>query len=158
MILFHEPAAEIVKGIRCLQYADNVFVGAETLEDLCNWALQVFTRFDEYGIKVNYETVKWVSESIQFLGCEVSSGQWSHENFLKRELAGLGRLETIKDVERIIGVISYTSRCVKDVEMILAPIRDAIRTFKLGQVSESRIATLNDKVKEALERAIVNVH
>ena len=122
MIMFHEPVAEIVKGIRCLQYADNVFVAAETLEELCNWALQVFTRFDEYGIKVNYEKVKWVSESIKFLGCEVSSGQWSHEKFLKRTLPELGGVDTIKDLERIIGAISYARRFVKDVEMVLCPI------------------------------------
>ena len=28
MILFHERVVEIVRGIRCLQYADNVFIGA----------------------------------------------------------------------------------------------------------------------------------
>ena len=106
MILLHGCVAEIVKGIRCLQYADNVLVGAETLEELSNRALEVFSRFDEYGIKVNYDKVKWVLESIQFLGCEVRSGQWSHENFLKRKLAELGRVETIKYLERIIGVIS----------------------------------------------------
>ena len=36
-----------MKGIRCLQYADNVLVGAETLEELRNRALQVSARFDE---------------------------------------------------------------------------------------------------------------
>lgn len=44
-----------------------MLIGAETLEGLRNRALQVFARFDEYGIKVNYGKMKWVSESIQFL-------------------------------------------------------------------------------------------
>ena len=74
MILFHERVAGIVRGICCLQYADNVLIGAETLEELRERALQVFSKFDEFGIKVNYDKVKWVSESIQFLGCEVSNG------------------------------------------------------------------------------------
>ena len=99
MIMFHECVAEIFRGICCLQYADNVLIGAETLEELRERALQVFSRFDEYVIKVNYDKVKWVSESIQFLGCEVSNGQWSHENFLRKRLAELGRIETIKDLE-----------------------------------------------------------
>lgn len=86
MVLFHERVEEIFRGIRCLQYADNVLIGAETLEELRNRDLQVLPRFDEYGVKVNYNKVEWVTESIQFLGCEVSSGQWSHENFLKNNL------------------------------------------------------------------------
>ena len=158
MILFHERVAEIVRDICCLQYADNVLIGAETLEELRERALQVFSKFDEFGIKVNYDRVKWVSESIQFLGCEVSNSYWSHENFLKRKLAELGRIETIKDLERIIGVISYTRRCVKDVEMILGPLREGLRTFKAGKVSEEWIESLNEKVKSALEKAILNVH
>ena len=85
-ILFHERVAEIVQGIPCLQYADNVLIGAKSIEELRRIAHQVFTHFDEFGIKVNYEKVKWVSETIQFLGCEVSNGLWSHENFLKTEV------------------------------------------------------------------------
>ena len=58
MILFHECVSKIVRGVGCLQYADNVLIGAETLEGLHNRALQVFARFDEYGIKVNYGKMK----------------------------------------------------------------------------------------------------
>ena len=52
-ILFHERVAEIVQGIPCLQYANNVLIGAESVEELRSIAHQVFTRFDKYGIKVN---------------------------------------------------------------------------------------------------------
>ena len=70
----------------------------------------------------------------------------------------MGRGEIIKDLERIIGVISYTQRCVKDAEVILGPLREGLKTFKSGQVSESWIAALNCKVKETVEKAIANVH
>ena len=100
---------------------------------------------------------KWVSESIQFLGCKVSNGHWSHENFLEKKLGYLGRIETIKNLERTIGVISYTRRCVKDVEMILGPLREGLKTSKVGKVSEEWIEALHEKVKNALEKAILNV-
>ena len=51
-----------------------MLIGAETLEELREGALQFFSRFDEYGIKVNSDKVKWVSERIRFFGCEVSGG------------------------------------------------------------------------------------
>ena len=53
IIMFYDCVTEIVKGICCLQYAGQVLIGAETIGELCNRALQVFPRFDEYGIKVN---------------------------------------------------------------------------------------------------------
>ena len=135
-----------------------MLIGAKTFEELRERALQVFARFDEYVIKVNCDTVKWVSESIHYLGCEVSNGQWSHENFVIRKINELGRIGTIKDFKRIIGLISYTRRCVKDLETILSPLREGLKTLKSGQVSESWIIALNEKVQEALETAIPNVH
>ena len=134
-ILFHERVAEIVQGIPCLQYADNVLIGAESLEKLRSIAHQIFARFDEYGIKVNYEKVKWVSETIQCLGFEVSNGQWIHENFLKQKLVEMWEVRTIKDLERAIGIISYARRCVKDVEVIMGPLREILKTFKEGKAS-----------------------
>ena len=83
MVLFHERVAEIVQDIPVLQYADNVLIEAAALEELRSIARRVFVRFDEYGIKANYDKVKRVSTEIQFLGCEISNGPWSHENFLR---------------------------------------------------------------------------
>ena len=157
-ILFHERVAEIVQGIPCLQYADNVLIGAKSIGELRMIAHQVFVRFDEFGIKVNYEKVKWVSETIQFLGCGVSNGQWSHENFLKQKLAEMGEVRTIKDLERVIGIISYARRCVKDVEMVLGPLRESLKAFKEGKVTEEWLKGVNTQVKEALRAAITNTH
>ena len=117
-----------------------------------------FSRFDEYGIKVSYDNVKLVSESIQFLGCEESTSQWIHENSLRKMLAELVRVENIKDLERVIGVISYTRRCVKFVEMILGPLREGLKTLKSGHVSESWIEALNGKIKDALKKAITKMY
>lgn len=157
MILFHARVAEIVQGIPCLQYANNILIGAESVEELRSIAHQVFARFDEYGIKVNFEKVKWVSETIQSLGWEISNAHWSHENFLKQNLAELGELRTIKDLERIIGVISYARRCVKDVEVILGPLREGLKTVKDDEVSEVWLHVLHEQVKKALKRVLANV-
>ena len=89
----------------------------------------MFARFDEYGIKVNYEKVKWVSETIQLLGCEGNNGKWSHESFLKWKRAEMGEVHTIKDLERVIKIISYARQCVKDVEVILGPLQESLKIF-----------------------------
>ena len=127
------------------------------MEELRSLALQVFARFDEFGIKVNYDKVKWVTEEIEFLGSEISSGYWSHENFLKRKRKELGEIRTIKDLQRIISVISYAHHCVKDVEMVLGPFREDLKEFKAKSVSEDWIEALNRKVDKALALSIENV-
>ena len=66
MVLLHERIAEIVQGLPYLQYADNVLVGASTLDELRSGALQVFERLDEYGIKVNYSKVKLTTQTLSF--------------------------------------------------------------------------------------------
>lgn len=41
--------------------------------------------------------------------------------------------------------------------MILGPLREGFKTFKLEEVSEYWIKALNVQVKQALEKAIANV-
>ena len=89
---------------------------------------------------------------------KISNGQWGHGNFLKQKLAELGKASTMEDLERVIGAISYARHCVKGVEMILGPLREGLRTFKVGEVTEDWLRMLNEQAKESLEKAIVNVH
>ena len=70
----------------------------------------------------------------------------------------LGEIRTIKDLERIIRVISYACHCVKGVEVILGPLQEGLKTFKGKEVSEEWLEDLNKKVRTALRQAIANVH
>ena len=63
-LLFGERIAEILKGLDNPQYSDNVLVGAETPDILLEKAIEVFRRFDEFGVKVNFDKVKWISTQI----------------------------------------------------------------------------------------------
>lgn len=75
-VLFHERIVEILDGLPCLQYSDNVLIGASTLEALRSAALEVFSWFHTFRIKINYDKVKWLSDSITFLGHEIKNGKW----------------------------------------------------------------------------------
>ena len=120
-VLFHERVAEILRGVRCLQYADNVLVGARTPEELLEVTRQVFERFREFGIKVNFRKIKWLSRSIKFLGHEICGGRWNQEGYIKDKMAQVGEVKTMRDLERVIGVISYARRAIVDAEAIFGP-------------------------------------
>lgn len=66
IILFCECMAEIIREISSLQYTNNIVIGEESLEELRAIAHQGFAYFDEYGIQVDFDEVKWVSEEFKF--------------------------------------------------------------------------------------------
>lgn len=80
------------------------------------------------------------------------------KNFLKKKMRELQEIRTTKNLERIIGVISYSRYCVKDVEIIVGPLREGLKPFKVGAASEEWIKYLNEKVRNALGQTIANVH
>ena len=72
---------EYFLGFNVLNIQMTCFVGAPTLVELRLAALNVFSRFSNYGIKVNFEKVKWVCTKITFLGYEIKNGPWNQANF-----------------------------------------------------------------------------
>ena len=157
-ILFCERVAEILRGIFCPQYSDDVLVGAESPEELREKALNVFSRFDQYGVKVNYEKVTWFTDSVTFLGHEISGGKWSFEKYLTEKMANFGIIDSAKKLEAVLGVLSYVRRCVKHLERILGPLRDALSQWKSGPVTDAWQAELQQKVKNAFREALDNLH
>ncbi len=73
-VLFGERIAQILRGVRCPQFSDNVLVGARTPVELMKKAMEVFKRFNDYGVKVNFDKVKWMAEEITFLEYEIREG------------------------------------------------------------------------------------
>ena len=48
----------------------------------------------------------------------------------------MGEVRTIKDLERVIGIISYACHCVRGVEVVLGPLQEILKVFKDGNISE----------------------
>ena len=122
-MLFSKRMAEIAEGIGAILYADDILVGATTPEELQCLLCALFARLNEYGIKVNFSKVTWMSTSVDFLGCRLSDGQISVRPFLEKRVAALGPISSIKGIERIIGILSYCRRHIPRVEERLAPLR-----------------------------------
>ena len=154
LILFCEKIVEILKGLDCPQYSDNVLVGSDTEEGLLEKALEVFHRFDQYGIKVNFDKVKWLITSISFLGYEIKDGKMSLKNYLKEKKKSLRWVSDIKGQERAIGILSYARKVVKKIEEILAPLREDLAVLKKETPDHDWFVGLNDRIQNALARAI----
>ena len=156
-VLFGERIAEILKGLDNPQYSDNVLVGAETPEILLGKAIEVFRRFDEFGVKVNYDKVKWVSTKISFLGYEVEGGKMTLKGYIQRKREVIGEVRTIHDLERVIGIISYARRVIRKTEEVLAPLRADLKAFKKGETSTAWFRALDSHIQDAFEKAFENM-
>ncbi len=156
-MLFGERIAQILRGVRCPQFNDNVLVGARTPVELMEKAMEVFRRFDDYGVKVNFDKVKWMTEEITFLGYEIREGTWTYERFLREKMEEVGQVRSVKELERVIGIISYARRAIKDVELILGPLRHDLKTLKKGEVTPGWWREVDWHVKKAFEGCLLNV-
>ena len=156
-IFFGERVAEILRGLNTPQYSDDVLVGAESPEELFEKAVEVFRRFNEFGVKVNYDKVVWISDKLTFLGYEIEDGTLSLKKYIKKKMDNIGKVAKIKDLERVIGIISYARRTIKKTEEVLAPLRQDLKILKKGGVSEQWLEELNSKVLNAFNSAFENM-
>jgi len=75
----------------------------------------------------------FVTNSVKFLGLELESGRWSLARYLSTKANTFGELRSWKDLERMIGVVSYARRTIPDVERLLLPLRAALKEAKRVQ-------------------------
>ena len=156
--IFCERIAEILKPIpgRAPQYCDNVLVGAATPVELMTKALKVFEVFNDYGLKVNFDKVKWMSNKLSFLGWEIEGGLMSLRGYLRKKKGQLGKVRSVHDLERVIGIISYARRVIKGTEIILSPLRADLRVLKNGPCSDEWFLQLDKHIEEAFLRVHSN--
>ena len=156
-IFFGERVAKILRGLDIPQYSDDVLVGAKSPEKLFDKAVEVFRRFQEFGVKVNYDEVVWVSDNLTFLGYEIEDGTLSLKNYIKKKMENIGKVASIKNLERVIGIISYARRTIEKTEEILAPLRQDLKVLKKGKVSEHWLKELNAKILNVFNSAFENM-
>ena len=87
-----ERIAEILKGLDSPQYSDDVLVGAETPRELFQKAVVVYRRFNDFGVKVNYAKVKWLTTKMTFLGYEIENGHLNLREYIKKKKESLGNV------------------------------------------------------------------
>lgn len=150
-ILFSERVAEIVEGLGTIQYVDDLLVGAESKAELREKLLEVFTRLQAFGLKVNLRKTSFLQTKVVFLGIEIEDGGWSLAEYLRRKKEQLGPVLHWKDLERLIGILSYVRHTVVDLERTIAPIRVALLEAKAEQKDEAWWCSVDETVREVLK-------
>ena len=153
-ILFAERVAEIVQGLGAVQYADDLLVGGTTPEELCDRVRSIFARFQEFGLKVNLAKTELLLTKVRFLGMELSHGSWTLTDYFRSRWAQLGEVTHWKDLERLVGVLSYLRRTIVDLERLITPLRQLLAEAKARKQNDEWWNQARQKVWEVLLRAL----
>jgi len=82
-ILFSERIAQVLEGTSAINFADDVIVGDDSLEEHNDKLFEVFRRLKKFGLKVNPNKMRILQRAVSFLRYSLRNGQWSFEDYLE---------------------------------------------------------------------------
>lgn len=129
-VLFSERISEVLRNVDVIQYMDDLLIGSHEMSSLRRKTRKVFARLSEFGLKANFTKTVFGTTSVSFLGVEIKDGMWSLKKYLANKVSSFGCIEKWKDLERLIGVLSYVRQTVPHLESIIAPLREKYQTAK----------------------------
>eukprot|EP00210_Caulerpa_lentillifera_P009663 g9219.t1 len=154
-VLFTERVAEAISGISgVVQFADDLLIGATDLVSLRSRVLEVFERMAVYGFKVNLEKTSLCKEEIKFLGLEISGGKWSLMRYLEEKVEQFGEISCWKDLERLVGVVSYARRTIPGIEPMLEEVRGLLKESKEKGRSKAWWKNTVERAREMIRRSL----
>ncbi len=104
--LFAERIAYVLRGIPHVQYADDLLVGGDDVEEHNRNLRMIFGRLARYGLKVNKDKLRLLRKSIQYLRHEICEGTRTLAPYLSEKHTQLGPINNRKSLERAIGILS----------------------------------------------------
>ena len=64
-----------------------------------------------------------ISTEVKFLGYEISDEKLGLHNYIQKKKEMLWEVKKVKDLERVIDIISYVRKIIKGMEIVLAKFR-----------------------------------
>ena len=86
------------------------------------------------------------SNKIKLLCYDIENGQMGLQNYIEKKRETIGEIRTVRDIERVIGIISYAKKTIKGPKKILSILRQDIKELKMGKVSDQWFDMLNNHI------------
>lgn len=133
--LMNAPAAfqrcmnECLDGLRdniCIPYLDDILVYSKTFNEHVQDVRQVLRRLQEHGIKLKPSKCKFFQRRVRYLGRIVSGDGYSLDPEDTAAVHNLAKqkLETVGDVRKLLGFLSYYRQYIQDFSRIAKPLYD----------------------------------
>ena len=149
---FQRVMNAILDGIPGVEaYLDDVVVHAPTLEEHQKRTAAVLSAFQQHRVRVNWDKSQPRSESITFLGYVISASGVEIDRDRVAPLLAAPEPSDVASLRAFLGSVSYHSRFVPGLSVLLEPLRAALREEVFCWSPE--LAATVQKVKDAIREA-----
>jgi len=119
-----------------IAYMDDLLIGSEGPEDQIDRLREVLRRMEAVGLQTNPDKAQWCRRRVRFLGYEVSQGQVSIRGYVEDQCNQLPRVETKREIRRILGIMNLCRPCCRNLAEIVEPLQKAVGSNQLPGLSE----------------------
>ena len=126
---FMEETLEEVRGEFALPYLDDTIIYSKVVSEHIDHIRQVLRKFKERGLKLNIDKCEIAKSQVRYLGRIVSAQGYRMDNRNVEAVRALvdRKFETVGDVRRLIGLLSFHRRHVQDFAKLARPLTDALQ-------------------------------
>ena len=134
----------------CIPYLDDVIVFSRTFNQHLENLRKVLRRLREHGVKLKPRKCKVFRKEVKFLGRVVSSEGYKLDMDSINPVLNLQNTtpKTVGDIRKLVGLLGYYRRYIKDFSRIAKPIYDLL-TAPIESKSRIRNEKLNFKRKQS---------
>ncbi|WUR04570.1 endonuclease [Vairimorpha necatrix] len=131
-------------------YIDDIIIFNKTKEEHTATLLQVLQRLFEHHIKINFEKSKFFQSEVEVLGYVVKSdGIYPKQSYLENKIF-YKEIKTLKDVQKLLGVMNWYRKFLPDLSMKLHAISDLLK-------KENKNKALTQEMKLEIERMKLHI-
>lgn len=107
-------------------YLDDILIASPDIEQHYHHLQQLFTILQNNGLLVNIEKCQFAQSSLSFLGHTVSSAGITPLPATVTAINNFPQPQTIKDLQRFLGLINFYRRFIPAAAAMLRPLTDAL--------------------------------
>ena len=141
----------------CEYYIDDIIVATSTFEKHIEVLTKVYEKLKNAGLTINLEKSKFCRSSLKFLGFLVDEHGLRTDPEKVSAVVDYPQPKTTTQIRRLLGLVSYYRRFLKNFSTLCSPITDLLHGRKKGQtiIWTSQAEEAFQEIKRSLTTAPV---
>ena len=127
-------------------YLDDTILYTQDIKSHVDEAFQIFNRLRQSNLKCSFDKSKILTESIEFLGNEITNHQIKPTQKRAEAIAKQPKPTTLKELQRWLGVGNYLRKYIKNYAELAKPLYDRMDIKNVPKELRKRNGSPNGKL------------